>query len=208
MPRAKQRTPELRERVLQVALAVLTTGGVGGFTTRKIAEAAATSVPAVYELFGDKAGLVREMFFDGFRQLLRRLDRIVTSGDPRTDLASVITTFRGFVRDEPVLARVMFSRPFADFDPGPEDAQAGSAVREFIVDHVARAVGAGQLHGDPTDIAHVLLATAQGLAAQESAGWLGTTAASADRRWSLAVTAVLDGLAAAHVGGTESGAPR
>jgi hypothetical protein len=28
-----------------------------------------TSVPAVYELFGDKAGLVREIFFEGFRRL-------------------------------------------------------------------------------------------------------------------------------------------
>jgi AcrR family transcriptional regulator len=196
MPRPKQRTPELRDRVLQVALAMLTKDGVGGFTTRKIAEAAATSVPAVYELFGDKAGLVRELFFDGFRQLLRRLDRIVTSGDPRTDLAGVISTFRGFVRDEPVLARVMFSRPFADFDPVPQDAQAGRAVRDFIVGQVRRAVEAGQLQGDATDIAHVLLATAQGLAAQESAGWLGTTPASVDRRWSLAMTAVLDGLAA------------
>ena len=50
------------------------------------------------------------------------------------------------------------------------------------------------LAGDATDIAHVLLALAQGLAAQEVAGWLGTSRASVDRRWALAVDAVLDGL--------------
>jgi hypothetical protein len=48
--------------------------------------------------------------------------------------------------------------------------------------------------GDPTDIAHVLLAAAQGLAAQETAGWLGTSKASVDRRWALGIRAVLDGL--------------
>ena len=45
------------------------------------AAGAATSTPAVYELFGDKAGLVRELFFEGFRMLAapsrpaRRADR-------------------------------------------------------------------------------------------------------------------------------------
>ena len=57
MPRPKQRTPELRDRMLQVAVATLTAEGAGGLTTRRIAEQARTSTPAVYELFGDKAGL-------------------------------------------------------------------------------------------------------------------------------------------------------
>ena len=35
----------------------------------------------------------------------------------------------------------------------------------------------------------------QGLAAQEAAGWLGTSAASIERRWDLALRAAIDGLA-------------
>ena len=71
MPRAKQRTPELRDRVLLHAVDLLARDGVAGFTARRIAREAATSIPAVYELFGDKAGLLREVFFEGFR-LLRK----------------------------------------------------------------------------------------------------------------------------------------
>ncbi len=194
MPRAKQRTPELRGHVLTVAVEMLSADGVAGFTTRKVAEQARTSTPAVYELFGDKAGLVREVFFEGFRLLGRRLARLPESGDPRADLVSVIEVLRDFVRANPVLAEVMFSRPFAGFDPGPADLSAGSAVREFIVRRVSRCTAAGRLTGDDTDIAHVLVALAQGLAAQETAGWLGTSSASVDRRWDLAVRAVLDGL--------------
>jgi hypothetical protein len=97
-----------------------------------------------------------------------------------------------------VLAEVIFSRPFADFDPRPEELRAGSSVREFIVEHVRRCIDAGVLVGDETDIAHVLLALAQGLAAQETAGWLGTSMASVDRRWALAVRAALDGLRSAE----------
>jgi hypothetical protein len=88
----------------------------------------------------------------------------------------------------------MFSRPFADFQPGPDEVRAGGTVREFIVGRVRRCVDAGLLAGDPTDIAHVLLAAAQGLAAQETAGWLGTSQSSVDRRWALGIRAMLDGL--------------
>ena len=76
MPRPKQRTPELRDHVLRVAVAMLARHGVAAFTTRRVAEEAATSPPAVYELFGDKSGLVREIFFEGFRLLRRRFDRL------------------------------------------------------------------------------------------------------------------------------------
>lgn len=200
MPRAKQRTPALRDHVLNVALATLAAEGVAGFTTRRVAEQAQTSTPAVYELFGDKAGLVREVFFEGFRLLRRRFGELAQTPDPRADLAGVLGAFRVFVRDNPVLGQLMFSRPFADFDPGPAEQEAGAAVREFIVGRVRRCTEAGLLGragtgGDAdTDVAHVLLALGQGLAAQESAGWLGGTPESRDRRWELAVSAVLDGL--------------
>jgi AcrR family transcriptional regulator len=195
VPRAKQRTPELRAHVLRVAMSTLARDGVAGFTTRRVAEHAATSTPAIYELFGDRGGLLRAMFFDGFRQLRQRFAGLEESTDPRGDLAEVLHTFRAFVRDNPVLAQVMFSRPFTDFDPAPEEAAIGGSVREFIVGRVARCVDAGVLSGDKTDIAHVLLALAQGMTAQETAGWLGTSEESAGRRWSLAIQAALSGLA-------------
>jgi len=197
MPRAKQRTAELRDRVLQAAVDILTTEGVAGVTTRNVAEGAGTSTPAVYELFGDKAGLVREMFFEGFRMLSRRLGELSPSGDPRADMIAVIPVLRVFAQDNPALARLMFSRAFAEFDPGPSERQAGAAVREFIVARVRRCTDAGVIAGDPADIAHVLLAVAQGLILQETAGWLGTSRASMDRRWDLATAVLANGLSSA-----------
>jgi AcrR family transcriptional regulator len=88
MPLPKQRTPELRERMLRVAVDALESEGVGGFTTRRVAQEAANRLPAVYELFGDKAGLVRAIFFEGFRLLRRYLDRLETTDDPRATSSS------------------------------------------------------------------------------------------------------------------------
>ncbi len=200
MPRAKQRTPEMRERVLQAAMDMLASDDVAEFTTRRLAQRAGTSTPAVYELFGDKAGLVREVFFESFRLLRQYLDEVRPSQDPRGELILVIESLRMFAREHPALTDLMFSRPFADFDPGPAERQAGDEVRLFIVAAVRRCVHAGVLEGDEVDIAHVIVAMAQGLAAHETAGWLGTSQESRDRRWDLAVTALLDGLRPASGG--------
>jgi len=194
MPRAKQRTSELRDHVVSVAVDVLAHEGVAGFTTRGIAREAETSTPAVYELFGDKWGLVREVFFEGFRLLRRYLDALVDSGDPRADIVRLIEIYRQFIRENPGLAEIMFSRPFTDFDPRPSEQEASGSVRTFIVERVSRSIDAGQLRGNATDVAHALVALVQGLAAAENARRLGTTPESVERRWNLAVTAMLEGM--------------
>ena len=194
MPRPKQRTPELRDRVLQVAVSTLNEDGLSGFTTRRVAEQAGTSVPAVYELFGDKAGLVRAVFFEGFRMLGRQLLAVPESDDAVADVQRLIPVFRRFCLDYPALARVMFSRPFQDFDPDPEEL-ASPSMREIFVGRIKRCTEAGLLTGDPVDIAHVLLALAQGLAVQEGGRWLGKSKASVNRRWEVGMTGILRGFA-------------
>ena len=131
MPRPKQRTPELRDRVLQVAVSTLNQDGLSGFTTRRVAEQAGTSVPAVYELFQDKSGLLRAVFFEGFRMLSRRLLAVPETDDAVADVQRLIPVFRRFCLDYPALARVMFSRPFQDFDPGPEELALAVGARDL-----------------------------------------------------------------------------
>ena len=128
---------------------MLASDGPGALTTRAVARAAGTSVPAVYELFGDKAGLVRELFFTGFRRLHERLLAESATGDPRSDLVSIgqhLSRVRaGGAGPGPadVLA------PVAQFDPSPADARAGAAVRDLVVERVTASVRAGVLAGDP-----------------------------------------------------------
>ncbi len=198
MPRPKRRTAELRDHVLSAAVELLVKDGVSGFTARSVARAAGTSTPAIYELFGDKSGLVRAVFFTGYRLLRQRMETLVGTDDPRADLIELIAVHRAFVRDNPILAEVMFSRPFSDFDPEQAELEAGASVRNLIVGHVQRCIDAGLLQGDVIDVAHVLTAFTQGLAAAETARRLGTSPASVDRRWELGIRAILDGLAAPH----------
>ena len=107
MPRPKQRTPELRDHVLAVALQRLAREGVSGLTARELAHEAETSTPAVYELFGDKAGLVREIFFAGFRLLAGRLGELRESDDPRASLSYKLRKLAQFKG-----ARVLCTDPY------------------------------------------------------------------------------------------------
>jgi len=194
VPRPKQRTPELRDHVLSVALELLARDGVAAFTTRSVARQSHTSTPAIYELFGDKSGLVRELFFEGFRMLRRQLGTFSQSDNPRADLLQLMSLYRSFIRQNPVLAEVMFSRPFSDFAPSPSELNASSSVRIFIIARVRRCIDANIIRGNDTDVAHALVALVQGLAAAESTRRLGSSRAAVDRRWALAVEAMLDGL--------------
>jgi AcrR family transcriptional regulator len=194
VPRVKQRTDALHERGVASALAVLAEEGVAGLTTRTVARRAQASVPAIYEVFGDKAGLIREVFFKGFRMLGDDLSAIPPTADPLEALRRLAEAFRQFVLANPVLAQIMFSRPFADFDPTTEDDKAGVKVRKIFVHRVQIAVDAELLAGDPTDIAHLFFALVEGLAAAESAQRLGASKQSVDRRWRLGVNALIDGL--------------
>lgn len=194
MPRPKQRTPELRDHVLSVAVELLARDGVSGFTARSVAREAQTSTPALYELFGDKGGLIRELFFEGFRLLHRHLEAFVETENPRNDVIQVVELYRGFIHENRVLSEVMFAHPFTDFEANRSELRAAAAVRSFVVERVRRCVDAGVMRGDEDDIALVLIVLTEGLAAAEGSDRLGASRGSVGRRWALAVNAVLDGL--------------
>jgi AcrR family transcriptional regulator len=195
MPRVKQRTPQLKDRVLAVAVALLAEEGPAGFTARSLAARADTSAPAVYELFGDKSGVVRELYFEGFRMLSASLSTVGETADPVADLRALAAAYRAFVLDHREIAEVMFSRPFTDFSPGPEELAATSSVRLLVVRRVRRCVEAGVFEGDETDLAHVFVALVQGMAFAEAAGRLGTSRASVERRWARALHTLCAGFA-------------
>jgi AcrR family transcriptional regulator len=194
VPRIKRRTNDLRERAVAAALAVLAEDGLAGLTTRNVAARAQASVPAVYEVFGDKAGLIREVFFEGFRMLGDELAAVPAADDPLEALDLLAEAFRAFVVAHPALARIMFGRPFVDFDPSTEENRAAARVRKIFLARVQTAVDAGLIVGDPTDIALVFFALLEGLTAAENARRLGSSRHSVERRRRLGVSTLLAGL--------------
>ena len=165
-------------------------------TTRAVARAAGTSVPAVYELFGDKAGLVRELFFTGFRRLHERLLARPRRGDPRAIWSASAATFRAFARAEPVLAQLMFSRPFARVRSEPGRCPGGrGGARSTSSSGSRRQCRRGCWPAIPSTSPTCCWRPCRGSPSRNPADGSASTAASVERRWHLAVGAVLHGLA-------------
>jgi AcrR family transcriptional regulator len=200
VPRPKLRTAELSEQVLEAALRLLAQEGLEVLTARRLAREADTSPAAIYELFGDKAGVLRALFFSGFTALAEQLRAPAPAGDPLEGILLLVERYRRFLLEHPALAALMFSRPFASFDPGPEELAAGAAVREAVLLAVQRGIDAGVLSGNPSDIALAFIALIHGLAAAERAGWLAARGEAVERRWQLAVHAMLAGFSGRNFG--------
>ncbi|MBD2891598.1 hypothetical protein amrb99_05040 [Actinomadura sp. RB99] len=196
MGRRKTRTEAMRGDVLAAAGRLLETGGAGAVTTRAVAAGAGTSLAAVNELFGGKAGLARALFADGFARLAADLRALEPTGDPEADVLELALAVRSFARRAPHLHEVMFSRPFAEFRPGASDARAAEEIHAIVVGRVAAVLGPDRAPGSARDAAIGLFATVQGLLALDSSGLLGGGPEAADRRFRLTVTATLRGLAA------------
>ena len=82
MGRPKVRNEALRGELLSVASGLLASGGSAALTTRAVAAGAGSSLAAVNELFGGKAGLVRAIFAEGFVRLADDLSALRPGGDP------------------------------------------------------------------------------------------------------------------------------
>jgi AcrR family transcriptional regulator len=168
--------------------------GPVALTARDVASAAGTSTAAMYELFGNKAGLVRALFYEGFRALHERLVAVPVTADARADLVTLLAVYRSFGVEHPVLFELMYARPFAEFSPTADDLGVAAGIYRLVVRAVRRCLTASGATTDPTDAAHTLVALTRGLVAAEIAGVLGSSGASRHRRWRLAVEAQLDGL--------------
>ena len=197
MARPRVRNEELRGRLLDGALRLVAEGGPAAVTTRAVAASASSSVAAVNELFGSKSGLVRAMFVEGFSRLAAELGALPPPADPESGVLDLAMAFRRFALEHRQLFDVMFSRPYAEFEPGPEDLVAAGAVGRVVMARATALVGPGATSTARKDAALALTSVMQGLAGMELAGILGSGSGPIERRWRLAVLSVARGLATA-----------
>lgn len=194
MARPKTRDDALKTHVIESAMALLENGGPQAITARVVAREAATSTAAIYELFGDKAGLVRSLYLEGFTQLAHALEQLEDAGTPREQVAASMEAVRSFALSHPLLSDLMYAKPFAEFTPAASDQQAAVAIHRHVCARVANWLELPKRSARVNDAAQALVALNRGLLAEEQAGLLGTSATSRRRRRKVAVDAMLDGL--------------
>ena len=194
MARPRTHDEKLRLRLLDEGGRLLAEEGPAALTVRRLAERAATSPSAVYSLFGDKWGLVDEMFREGFQRFADRIAKLERSDDPWADLTALGAAYRANARANPHLYDLMFGRPFPQFLPGEETRVIATSTFGALVEALGRCVDAGLLDGDPLELATIFFGMIHGLTALELSGWV-VTPDRADAAWKRVRQALLVGLA-------------
>jgi AcrR family transcriptional regulator len=194
MPRPRARDyQELRRALVDAGGRLLAREGPQALTTRRVAQEAGTSTTAVYNLFGDKAGLALAMFLEGFARLSEAFAAVPRSDDPVADLLALGRAYRANARGNPHLYELMFGRPIPGFAPDQAAIDQTLGSYHDLVHTIERCIDAHRLApADPHDVAVQLHALVHGLASFELRGSLGTDA-EADRRWEAALHAAVRG---------------
>jgi AcrR family transcriptional regulator len=191
--RPRTHDEKLKLRLLDEGGHLLAAEGPAALTVRRLAERAETSPSAVYSLFGDKWGLVEEMFREGFRRFAERIAALQRTDDPLADLAALGAAFRGNARANPHLYDLMFGQPFPQFVPGEEARVMAMGTFGALVEALGRCVDGGLLDGDPLSLATIFYSLIHGLTSLELIGWLGPPQ-QADKAWERAEMAMYRGL--------------
>ena len=131
--------------------------GIAGISLRELARSVGMRQPSLYEYFASKDALYDEMFADGNRQLLARLEALELPADPRAALKAFIAAWLAFAMEDPARCELLFQRHVPGFEPTPASyALAEAALRPLA--ELAEQAGVT----DPGDV-DCIVAVAAGL---------------------------------------------
>jgi AcrR family transcriptional regulator len=147
-----------RDKVLKVALALLTKHGRDAVTTRTVAEAAKVQPPVLYRLFGDKHGLLDAVAAYGFSAYIAKKQSPESSGDPVEALRVGWDIHVEFGLGNPELYLLMYADP----RPG-HDSPAAQQAFGLLDRHMQRVAAAGRLRVSVARACAVYHAAAVGL---------------------------------------------
>jgi AcrR family transcriptional regulator len=116
---------ERRERIRAAALEVFAEHGYDGAPTRELAARAGVTTPILYDHFGSKRDLYRELLEREAAELLAVVSRPPRSGDPVDYLREPVDAFFAFVEQHRFAWRMLFRDPPAD----PELADVQRAIQ-------------------------------------------------------------------------------
>jgi len=155
----------LKQSLLDAAVALIAEAGPQAFTLREVARRAGVSHNAPYRHFHDKDDLLAAVAAQGFDRLTGSMKNAMAKG--RTASERLRLAGRGYVRfalESPQHILVMFEGP-KPAEPRPEHAESARCAFQTLLDAVAAVQAEGELpKGDPHRFAVVAWSGVHGLA--------------------------------------------
>ncbi|MFI9759569.1 TetR/AcrR family transcriptional regulator [Streptomyces sp. NPDC051963] len=155
MDDAKSRT---RRQILEVAADILEREGAEGVSTRAVAAAAGIRAASLYQLFGDKEGLLSALAIHAFDLYLAGKHTLTQSGDPVDDMRRGWDMHVDFGLRHPAFYLLMYGADRPGRRP-PAAAEANALLMKFL----NRAADDSRLRVPPALAARLTLAAITGV---------------------------------------------
>jgi AcrR family transcriptional regulator len=147
-----------RQQIIEVAAGILEREGAAAVSTRSVAAAAGIRAASLYQLFGDKDGLLAALAVHGFDMYLAEKRTLAPSGDPVADMLRGWDAHVDFGLRHPALYLLMYGTD----RPGRRPPAAGEA-RALLLTFLDRIAAAGRLTVPPVLAAQLCLAGVTGV---------------------------------------------
>lgn len=140
----QNRTSELKNRVMQVALTHFSKAGIERTNVGDILKDAQCSVGSLYHHFGNKEGIAEALFIEGIRQFNGGLlAALLTRRTGETGVRAIIQYCCQWVTEQPALAAFLLSREIKLSESAKRelkelDRAFGQALYDWFVPHVQR----------------------------------------------------------------------
>ncbi len=194
-PKAPYHHGDLKNTLIDVALAHIARSGVSSLSLREVAREAGVSHSAAYRHFANKEDLLVAIAEQGFRQLGETLGAAARAhaGDPAGALQAAGVAYVEFAVSHPEHLQIMFGGSIADANDYPSLVAATDETYGALSQMVAQASKSGQLRsGDNRMIALTCWATVHGLSQLIAGGQVAFDAGnSSPRKLALAATGLV-----------------
>lgn len=169
----EQHQQKLRQGILDDISNLLVQEGPNALTMRRIAEIVGCSTTVLYTMFGNKQGLVDELYLRGFDILQESLEAISPSSDSRNYIYTLCFAYRDFAIANPSYYSIMFLKVIPEYNPSEANLKLGQESLELLVRAIGDCVIDERLTEDEAwEIARVIWATVHGHVGLELAGYL------------------------------------
>lgn len=158
-----QQADLLRKNVIDVASILLQKLDPEAVTIRRIAEQMECSTKIIYNLFGSKEGLAKQLFLEGCRQLGQSFE-IVVPTDSQQSIRDFSQIYWHFAQSHRSFYKLMFGGAFADFKPDEESYEGTVTALKQVLDVVEGLIEQGLiLEKDPLLAVRMLWAPLHGV---------------------------------------------
>lgn len=154
MPRKNYHHGDLKNALIKAGVEILSKEGIEGLSLRKVAQRAGVSHSAPYSHFPDKQSLIAAISTEGFHQLYKELDAVISAHpkNAKQQLQESAAAYLQFALHHTDTFKIMFSGVLEKEKEYPAFVEISHMTFQRVVDVVKACQEAGLLHSTATEL--------------------------------------------------------